>query len=185
MSHIPILETDRLKLRQFNLDDAKDVQRLAGDRAIAEVTLNIPHPYGDGMAEGWISTHEKSHAEGKSLNYAIVHKEEKHLIGCISLMISRDDDRAEIGYWIGKAYWGKGYCSEAANELIDYGFKELKLNRIFGRHLKKNPASGRVMEKIGMKYEGCLRQHIKKWDQYEDIVYLGILKDEYYNQIKK
>ncbi len=185
MSKAPILETRRLILRPFNLDDAKDVQRLAGDKEIAEVTLNIPHPYEDGMAEGWISTHEKAHNEGNSLTYAIVHREGKYLIGCISLMINRDDNKAEIGYWIGKAYWDNGYCSEAASKLIDYGFKEIELNRIYGRHLKKNPASGKVMEKLGMKYEGCLRQHIKKWEEYQDIVHLGILKDEYYKQIKK
>lgn len=58
----------------------------------------------------------------------------------------------------------------------------MKLNRIFARYLGKNPASGKVMEKLGMKYEGRLRQHVRKWDQYEDLVYYGLLRDEYISE---
>jgi len=85
-----------------------------------------------------------------------------------------------MGYWIGKSYWGKGYCTEAARRLIKYGFEELKLNRIFAHFMTGNPASGRVMEKAGMIYEGHLRQHVKKWDVVQDLKIYAILKDEYF-----
>ena len=87
--------------------------------------------------------------------------------------------RAELGYWIGKPYWGQGYCTEAARATLDFGFEQLGLNRIFAHHFARNPASGRVMQKIGMTREGRLRQHVKKWDAFEDLELYGILKDHW------
>ena len=63
--------------------------------------------------------------------------------------------------------------------MLKYGFEKMNLNRIYACHLGKNPASGKVMEKIGMKYEGLLRKHVKKWGKYEDLLYYGLLKKEY------
>jgi RimJ/RimL family protein N-acetyltransferase len=87
--------------------------------------------------------------------------------------------RAEFGYWIGKDYWGKNYCTEAVRELIRYGFEQLGLNRIFGQHLARNPGSGRVMEKAGLKHEGRLRQHFRRWEKFEDIDFRSLLKSEW------
>ena len=84
-----------------------------------------------------------------------------------------------MGYWVGKQYWNQGFCTEAASALLAYGFEELDLNRICATHLVRNPASGRVMEKLGMRKEGVLRDHFSKWDKYEDVVYFGILKREW------
>jgi ribosomal-protein-alanine N-acetyltransferase len=63
--------------------------------------------------------------------------------------------------------------------VLKYAFDELKLNRVHARHFKRNPASGRVMQKVGMKHEGCLRQHFKKWGNYEDSEMYGILRKEF------
>jgi len=179
MTERPMLGTRRLILRPFTLDDAPVVQLLAGDRAIALHTAHIPHPYEDGIAEEWIGTHKEKFEKGELVNFAIACRHDKALIGSISLVINRHYDCAELGYWIGKPYWGKGYCSEAANEVLRYGFEALNLNRIFASHMSRNPASGRVMEKIGMIYEGCLRQAMKKWGEYVDMKYYGILKTEF------
>ena len=173
----PTIETKRLRLRPFELSDAKDVQRLAGDRAIADTTLNIPHPYEDGMAEEWISTHQPKFESGELLNFAIVSRTSDKLIGAIGLRIVPRFERAELGYWIGKPYWKNGYCTEAGRAVLQYGFSVLKLNRIHASHLKRNPASGRVMQKLGMVHEGCARQHAKRWDRFEDLVFYGIIKD--------
>ncbi|MBW4829048.1 MAG: GNAT family N-acetyltransferase [Clostridiaceae bacterium] len=140
MIKMPIVETKRLILRPFNFNDRNEVQRLAGDESIAEMTLNIPYPYKDGMAEEWIKTHEKVYKEGKGLNLAIAHKIGKYLIGAIGISIKKEYDSGELGYWIGKPYWNKGYCTEAAQAMLDYGFKEIGLNRIYANHLRKNPA---------------------------------------------
>ncbi|MBT3289847.1 MAG: GNAT family N-acetyltransferase [Victivallales bacterium] len=180
MGQRPTLRTERLLLRPFELSDARDVQRLAGDRAIAEMTATIPHPYEDGMAEEWIGTHQERFDAGDLVNFAIVRQDTGELVGAIGLMgLANSSERGEIGYWIGKPDWGHGYCTEAARAAITYGFSVLRLNRIHGRYCKRNPASGRVMAKIGMTYEGCLRQHEKKWGQIEDMVLYGILRAEW------
>lgn len=182
MKTLPTIQLERLILRPFSLDDAKVVQELAGDQYIAEMTLYIPHPYEDGMAEQWIETHIDNFNEDRSLELAIVHKEEKYLIGAISIGCNKKFDHGELAYWIGRKYKNNGYCTEAAKGIVRYAFEEMKLNRIFARHLGKNPASGKVMEKIGMTYEGRLREHVRKMDHYEDLIYYGLLKDEYISE---
>jgi RimJ/RimL family protein N-acetyltransferase len=179
MAQLPELKTERLLLRPFTRADAPEVQRLAGDRDIAATTANIPHPYQDGIAEEWISTHQENFDRGQSLSLAIVRRSDHALLGAIGLGLKREYDRAEMGYWIGKPYWGNGYATEAARAVLGYGFAVLGLNRIFAEHFSRNPASGRVMEKIGMRHEGHLRQHMKKWDVFEDVEVRGILRSEF------
>lgn len=173
------LATERLCLRPFVLSDAPDVQRLAGDREIAEMTLRVPHPYPDGIAEKWIESQPENFAKEKSASFAVVLLEDHQLIGAAGLEIRREHDRAELGYWIGKPYWGRGYGTEAAAAVLDFGFNDLNLNRIQAHHFSKNPASGRVMQKIGMTREGALRQAVKKRDQHLDVELYCLLKSEY------
>lgn len=175
----PTLTTERLLLRPFTLADAADVQRLAGDWAVADTTANIPHPYGDGVAEAWISSHAEQFALGTAVVFAITLKSTGELAGAISLFSIRAAfDRGEMDYWVGVPYWNRGFCSEAAKAVIRYAFDDLGLNRVFAEHMTRNPGSGRVMQKAGMTYEGTLRQHVKKWDRYEDLAVYGILRSE-------
>lgn len=178
MAEIPRLETERLVLRPFSSKDAPDVQRLAGDVAVADTTLNIPHPYYDGRAEEWILTHQPDFDEGKGVTFAITLRETGEVIGAISLRIENRFNRAGMGYWIGMPYWGKGYCTDAVKAVIAYGFDDLKLNKILASYLPRNPASGRVMEKASMSYEGHLRQHALKDGVYEDLILYAILRDD-------
>ena len=173
------LETKRILLRPFELSDGPRVKELAGDKAIADTTLNIPHPYQDGMAEEWILTRQSKFQAGESVNCAIILKSIQELIGAIGLIIDKRFNRAELGYWIAKEYWNQGYCTEASKAILKYGFLELDLHRITATHIISNPASGKVMEKIGMKKEGVLREHVIKWDKYEDVVSYGILRKEW------
>jgi RimJ/RimL family protein N-acetyltransferase len=179
MKERPILETPRLILRPFTLSDARDVQHLAGDREIASTTLNVPHPYEDGMAEQWIGTHQEKYERGELVNFAIVRRADNALLGAIGLRITQQHAHAELGYWLGKPYWNAGYCTEAAHVVVAYGFERLGLQRIHASHMTRNPASGRVMQKLGMRYEGCLRQHVNKWEVFEDLALYGILQSEY------
>ena len=178
MDKRPILQTRRLLLRPFELIDAKEVQHLAGERDVADTTLKIPHPYEYGVAEHWIWTQEARFRAGEAVNFAIVVKDGNILVGSVSLEINRIYDRAELGYWIGKPFWNEGYCTEAASAVIDYGFREMGLHRIHASHFLRNPASGRVMQKVGMSPEGTARQHVKKWDRYEDLVLYGVLRGD-------
>ncbi|QTA89765.1 GNAT family N-acetyltransferase [Desulfonema magnum] len=179
MNKQPSLRTERLILRPFGLSDANDVRRLAGERAIASVTLNIPYPYEEGMAEEWISGHQESFEKRETANFAIVRIEKEILIGAIGLMLTQEDQRAELGYWIGRPYWNNGYCTEAAKTVLRYGFIRLNLNKIHASHFKRNSASGRVMRKIGMSHEGCQKQHVKKWEFFQDLELYGILRRDY------
>jgi RimJ/RimL family protein N-acetyltransferase len=175
----PVLETKRLRIRPFSLTDAPVVQKLAGDEAIAATTANIPHPYEDGMAEEWIASHQERFEKGEVVTFAITLRDEKTLIGAIGLEINQQHERAALGYWIGKPYWNRGYCTEASKAVVRFAFDEFKMLRIHATHFSSNRASGRVMEKIGMKHEGTLRRHIKKWGRFEDLETFGILKEEF------
>ena len=179
MGGIPTLTTDRLLLRPFQAGDAAHVQRLAGDRAVAATTTNIPHPYEDGMAEEWIAGHEEQFRAQEAGVFAITLREGGALVGAISLFGMIPEHRAEMGYWIGVPHWNHGYCTEAACTVLDFGFRTLRLNRMYATHFARNTASGRVMQKLGMTYEGTQRQHVKKWGVYDDLVHYGILKPEW------
>lgn len=177
---IPNLKTDRLVLRAFNNADAGRVQTLAGEFEIADTTLSIPHPYGDGVAEEWIKTHAENFENRKSLTLAICLADSNSVIGAVGLMnLNPQHQNAELGYWIGKPYWNRGYCTEACLRVLEFGFQELDLHRIYAHHMTRNPASGKVLTKIGMKHEGRVRESIVKWDEFEDIDLYGILKSEF------
>lgn len=178
MNVIPSLITHRLLLRPFTPADAAEVQRLAGDREVASTTSRIPYPYKDGMAEEWISRHAESFAKGEGISLAVTLRDKGMLVGAVGLEICKNHSRAELGYWIGKPYWGHGFAAEAAGVLLNYGFRVLSLNRVYAQHLVRNPASGRVMLKIGMRHEGTLRQHLMKWNVFEDVEVYGILKSD-------
>jgi len=175
----PTLKTERLVLRPFELSDAPRVQLLAGDRDVAAMTLLIPHPYEDGIAEAWIGSHQEHFENGQEIVFAITRKASAELIGAIGLVPNPHHDLAGLGYWLGKPYWNEGYCTEAARAVLHYAFTELRLNRVQAHHFSHNPASGRVMQKVGMRHEGTLRQHVKKWGEFYDNETYGILRAEF------
>lgn len=179
MNQRPTIQTPRLILRPFRPEDAPAVQTLAGSYEVARYTLAVPHPYADGMAEAWIAGQEKAFVEKQVLNFAIALRETDELCGTIGLRVITAEQRAELGYWMGVSFWGQGYCTEAARAALNYGFETLDLNRIHAQHFANNPASGRVMQKIGMTWEGTLRQQHFKWGEFVDSVCYGVLRKEW------
>jgi ribosomal-protein-alanine N-acetyltransferase len=177
MDERPTLRTARLILRPFGLADAPSVQRLAGASEVADTTINIPHPYADGLAEAWVESHAPAFARREMIALAITGDE--GLLGAVSLRLEVVHARAELGYRVGVPYWGRGIASEAASAMIAFGFDRLGLNRIFATHFSRNPASGRVMQKAGMVHEGLQRQHLRKAGRFEDLVCYSILRDDY------
>ncbi len=153
----PDLTTERLLLRRFHIGDASEVQILAGNFKVSEMTLNIPYPYKSGMAEEWIGSHQEGWEAMTRMAYAIVKLDTQQLLGTISL-VKIEGSEAELGYWIGEPYWGMGYCTEAAKELIQFSFQKLGLKKIVAEHLTSNPASGKVMEKAGMRHVMATRK---------------------------
>jgi RimJ/RimL family protein N-acetyltransferase len=119
-------------------------------------------------------------ADRAALDFAVAAKEDSQLTGTVGLReIDAEHSQAEMGFWIGVPSWGEGYATEAAWRVVRYVFEELKLNRVYAHHVVRNPASGRGLEKLGMKREGLLRQRVRKWGVFEDVVLLAILHDDW------
>ena len=178
MNSQPIMETRRLLLRPFAKSDALTVQRLAGDERVALMTEHIPQPYEADMAEDWISNHLSEWDAGTRTTFAICRRDSADVIGCVSLTIAPQHRRANLGYWIGYDFWGSGFCSEAAEATVRFGFSRLKLVRIQATHLVRNPASGAVMRKIGMQHEGTLRSHVVNCGRSQDLELYSILSTD-------
>ncbi len=153
--------------------------RLAGAREIADTTVAIPHPYDLDHALAWIGHQRRESVRGRAINFAIRLLPGSPLIGCAGLRdIDREHLQAELGFWIGLEWWGHGYAREAAVAGIRFGFEQLGLNRIYAHHMARNPAAGQVLLHAGMQREGLLRQRVKKWGVYEDVVLYAILRED-------
>ncbi|HEX5386475.1 MAG TPA: GNAT family N-acetyltransferase [Gemmatimonadales bacterium] len=176
---VPVLRTARLLLGPYTESDVPDIVRLAGAREIFDTTLSIPHPYEPAHAYGYFAFAAAEHAHGTGLHLAVRVLEDLRLIGGIGLKdIERERMEAELGYWIGVEYWNRGYATEAAAAVVRHGFAVLDLARIHAHHLARNPASGRVLERIGMGREREVRQPSPKDGELEDVVYYSMLRDD-------
>ena len=178
----PTLQTERLLIRPFVAEDAVRLSDLAGKHRIADTTVSIPHPYSPAQALEDIHKYMEEFRLGIGAYFAIALREKPHeLIGGILIKtIDRPHEQGELGYWIDEAYTGHGYVTEAGYAMLDYGFNVESLNRICAYHMKRNEASGSVLARLGMRKEGHLRQMIKKWGVFEDVLVWSILRDEFH-----
>ena len=176
------LETKRLILRRFTIEDAKYMfKNWAND---SEVTKYLTWPthsdisVSEMVLNSWIPQYEKS----EYYHWAVILKELGEPIGSTGAVEQRDDIRmVHIGYCIGRDWWGNGYTTEILAELTRFFFEEIGVNSIQSRHDPRNPASGKVMEKCGLKYEGTLRQSDINNQGICDAMHYSILSDEYYS----
>ena len=175
----PILHTERLILRPFTFEDAADVQHLFDDPDMASTTDEIEYPYQDGAAEEYIQWCQECFEEGGRTNFAVTLRTDGTLIGKVGLnfRIHLPYKDAELSYWIGKPYWNCGYCTEAAKAVLAYGFREHDIEYIYANYFKRNPASGRVMQKSGMRYVEYIPKDPKRY-YFEDTIRYEILKGE-------
>lgn len=182
MDKLPVLQTERLILRPFAMVDAPGVRQLAGQPEVALMTIHIPYPYPEGAAEAWIATHAAGLAQDSSFIFAITRRTDGTLMGGISLMADRENGTAELGYWLGIPYWNQGYATEAAGAVVAFGFEALGLRRIYARYFRHNPASGRVMRKLGMIFEGRNRQAQRRAERVSDEECYGLLAEDWRSQ---
>ncbi|HEX9105124.1 MAG TPA: GNAT family N-acetyltransferase [Polyangia bacterium] len=163
----PTLVTERLRLRPLAPADAADVQRLAGRFEVAGTTANIPHPYPDGAAAAFIAAQADAWRDGSAATWAITR--DGALLGCIGLALTaRAHARASLGYWVAHGEWNRGYATEAARPVVAWALAD-GWHRVEATHLTRNPASGRVMQKLGMQREGCMRGYFRRFDKWEDV----------------
>lgn len=184
----PVLRTQRLLLRPFTSDDAAAVRHVVDNVLVASTTQSITLPFSEAMAQEWIERQVASWHTQSAAVYAICwdppddsqdpSKDDPLLIGAVGLEIYQEDEKGELGYWLAEDYWGRGVATEAAQEMVTFAFETLCLNKVVAFHMVRNPASGRVLEKVGMQQEGVFRDHVKKWDQFEDVVAYGVVRAE-------
>ena len=177
--HYPRLETERLLIREPQPEDAETIQRLLGDREIAEMTEHVPHPYPDGAAKAWIESRRRMAEEGTRLFMAVTRRSDGAFIGAVGLGVDQDHRIAELGYWIGKPYWRNGYATEAVRAVVAYAFEVLELHKVHARVFARNRASAGVLERAGMRLEGRRPEHYLKWGRYEDVHDYGLLAQDY------
>lgn len=181
MNTFPEIITSRLCLNQITLSDVPLIVEYAGNPKVSAMTLNIPHPYSEKDAHFWINMANEGFKTGTQYTFAVRCKNKPELIGGIGLRLNRRFDTSELGYWIGEPHWNQGFASEAVSGILEYGFNNLNLNKIYATHLVENPASGKVMMKNRMIKEGELKEHTKKGGQYKSLIQYRLTKTEFEN----
>ena len=172
--NLPILETERLLLRSSELSDAADMFEFISDPEVTKYTFwRAHHSVADSEdLLAWLTTENFA-------SWSIVHKADNKVIGmCFLHSFNFHHRRAETAFNLSRSYWRKGYATEAVREMIRYAFKRWGLNRIEGTCMLDNIASARVMEKLGMKFEGVLRQHSYAKNRFHDLKLYSILRNE-------
>lgn len=165
------ITTKRLVLRLFQKSDAETVSLLCNNYNIYKNTLYLPYPYAIEDALMWIEPQLENYHSNKSYEFAITNKDSGALYGAIALTNNQRFNNGEIAYWIGEGYWGNGYATEAAQAILQFAFAEKQYHKVFARYFKSNPASGRVMQKLGIKQEGILIEQVLKENRYEDLIF--------------
>lgn len=178
------LETRRLILRQIEIRDAEDMfNNWASDSEVTKFLTWPPHASLEvtkKTVENWVN----SYSDPAFYNWAIELKGEGIVVGSISTVrMNESVESADIGYCMGKAWWGRGIMAEALSAVVDYLFAEVGLNRVAACHDKNNPNSGRVMDKAGMQVEGILRASGRNQQGICDMVWHSILRSEWEDSI--
>lgn len=174
------LKTERMIIRPYEMQDAEAVYKVVNRKEIYDTTLMIPHPYPKENIEPWINFTRRNIDYGISYELGIFDKVSGLYIGNIGLAsVSKQNNNAELAYFIGPNQWGLGYATEAVDVILHFGFNQLGLERIVGRCMACNLASKRVMEKNGLLLEGLARHEIRKEGKYIDVFRLAILSADY------
>lgn len=176
-----ILHTEQLTLRPFRETDAEDMfTRWASDPEVTRYVTWTPHESVE-VTRALLHLWEEEAKSPQTYHWAIEFK--NRLVGDITLHAVNDwNESATIGYCMAKEFWRRGIMSEAFQEVLRYAFEEIGFTRISGEHAIENPASGRVMEKCGLKYEGTCRSRFRlpSTGEWTDIVMYAITKQDYF-----
>ena len=172
------LQGEALDLRPLQTDDIDAIHRLAQAPSIPANTF-VPQPYPRQEAEDFVRSRRELWQNDEAFVFGMVEKRSGHFAGCIGLHPVFEHFRAEVGYWVGEPFQGRGMATEALRLATQFGFDQLKLNRIEAGHFAGNPASGRVMQKAGLRYEGLRRQLVWHRERFRDLHWYVILRDEY------
>ena len=177
-SHLPILKTERLILRPLRMSDARDLFAYAQDPQVSRHVLWDTHETLRDSRQ-FLRGAIRQYRQGLPGSFAITLKDSGRMIGTFGFMlVNYEYKSAEVGYSLSREYWNRGIMTEALRQVVEFGFQELRLNRIEAQHDVDNPASGRVMAHVGMQYEGTLRQRIKNKGRFVDVALYAILRGD-------
>ncbi|MEZ4401619.1 MAG: GNAT family N-acetyltransferase [Kofleriaceae bacterium] len=174
----PELFTERCWLRRFSSADADALVEIADDPEVARFLLHLPHPYPREFAVEWLAAVADEWVSGGSPTWAIERRAGRALMGTVWLRWAPRHDRAELGFWLGRRFWGHGYAREAAAAALDFGFDVLRTERVYAQHLDGNQRSAGVLTGLGLRFEGIRRRHIKRAGVHRDLHGYGLLRDE-------
>lgn len=177
-NNIPIIETDRIKLRKITMDDLDDFYEYSSNPNVARY-LSYCHKTKDEAVE-YINNKQKEYDAGECMIWGIEHKEDKKYIGaCGFTYWDRKHGVGEIAYTLSDKYWKKGLGVEAVRKILEFGFVQMNLNRIEARCWKDNENSENLMKRLNMTFEGVIREQIFVKNDYRDVKMYSILKKEY------
>ncbi|MBU8934800.1 MAG: GNAT family N-acetyltransferase [candidate division Zixibacteria bacterium] len=177
---LPTLKGSLITLRQLRKSDASSLQRHANDRQVARNLLLLPHPYTIENALVWIRFTHSLVRKGRSYPFGIEDNQSGEIVGMIDLVAINDFHKiAELGYWLGRRYWRRGYTSEAVQLILRFGFRQLRLRRIYAHTFDRNQASYALLKKAGFIYEGTERKSRRKGNRWLDLHLLSILREEF------
>lgn len=180
MQTFPTLKTERLILNRPTESDLDDIVFYMNSTSqISENTLTIPFPYKEEDAKFWLKIIEEGFEKKDAFIFGIRKKENLKLIGGMGIHLDINNQKAEVGYWLGKDFWNNGYATEALKEVLKFGFEKLNLNKIYASHFPHNPASGKILEKCGMTKEAVLKQEVLKGEIFLDIVRYSCMKQDF------
>jgi 8-oxo-dGTP diphosphatase len=150
------LRTERLVLRPLEPTDAGAIHRLVNDWEVVRMLTRLPFPYPRPLADDWIASTAKQMADGSAYHLAITGDEggREMLIGCIGLRLDEAPGAADLGYWVGRRYWGHGVATEAAGRVASWALANLPIDRVRAKVLLDNPASAAVLRRLGFRETG-------------------------------
>ncbi|GAB4230842.1 MAG: hypothetical protein Kow00109_02760 [Acidobacteriota bacterium] len=170
----------RIRLRKPRLADAPVLEEQVRRPEVTRWTTRIPHPYPPGGALRFLRSAARRWAQGRDFIYVLEPLENPVACGVVSLaQVSREHGCAELGFWLGSDYWGRGWMTEAVGLALEIAFTRLGLFRIYASCYADNSAARRVLEKNGFQLEGRLRQAVVKHGARRDYLLFGLLAPEY------
>ena len=178
----PQLQTRRLLLRKMLKTDYRDMYEYASQERVTQYLLWRPHD-SEAYTYKYLQYIQSRYRAGDFYDWAIVVRGQNKMIGtCGFTSFNTEANSAEVGYVLNPAYWGFGLAPEAVSAVLRFGFVDLRLNRIEARYMEGNNRSRRVMEKVGMRYEGTNRESMHVKGQYVSIGVCAILRSEYFHE---
>ncbi len=178
-SHLPELTTPRLTLRRMMVADTNDMYEYASRQDVTKYLTWYPHPDREYTRE-YLQYLGKRYAAGMFYDWAVIYEPECKMVGtCGFTAFHCANDCAEVGYVLNPAYWGKGIATEALTRVLRFAFEELELNRVEARFMEDNQRSRRVMEKVGMRFEGVMREAMLIKGTYANVGVCSILRSEW------